>query len=313
MTFEQLIELYALHLQGLRKTPSTLRNTVSATREFARHCQANGAAQPDRVESRHYTSWLAAMKGRHLAATTIYMRQRLIRTWFAWASLREHLLMDPLKTFGLLRHPKILGRGAPSEEQVRTMLQAPACDNFVGQRDHALMEFLYGTGLRLAECAAVRVEDLELQTGSVRVLHAKGGKQRQVPLGPNLQATLAHYLQTVRPGLKPRDESLWLTVHGRPLRGHNIATLVRKYRQACQIKQFSAHSFRHAYATHMLRRGAGLVALQRLMGHSTMQMTSRYTHLVPTDLQQELLRTHPRGKRKERRRRGATAARTKTR
>lgn len=298
MTFEELFELYALHLQGLRRSVSTIRNVRNSARDLAQHCRQQGALTPDRLQLQHFTSWTAGMKAR-LKPMVIYSRQRQMRTWFAWAALRGHLLTDPLKRFIPPKHPEILSGGSPSEAEVRTMLDAPTPTQRE-KRDTALFEFLYGTGLRCAECVAVQLDDLNLEGCVVRVVHGKGGKQREVPFGDYLQGVLRRYLEEVRPSLNPRENALWLNNNGTALRTWTVESMLRKRRALCTVKRFSAHCFRHAYATHMLHRGAPLVALQRLLGHQTLQMTARYTHLVPADVQEQILKHHPRGQRKRR-------------
>jgi|GEM_PF-3990851 len=299
MTFEALMEAYDLHLKGLRRTASTRRNAFASTRDFARHCQSQGVLTPDRMEMAHFTSWVGTLKGRY-APMTLYSRQRMVRTWLRWAALRGHLLMDPLKRYTPPKHPQILGRGAPSEADVRAMLEAPTTDDPMGPRDRAIFEFLYGTGVRSAECVNVELEHLNLEACSLRIVNGKGGYHREIPFGDHLCGVLSHYLAEVRPKLRPKTTRLWVKYGGGPATGAVVMYTLKKWRKLCNLANFSAHSFRHAYATHMLRRGAPLVALQRLLGHHTLCMTSRYTHLVPADLQDELLRTHPRGKRKRR-------------
>ena len=299
MTFEALLELYALHLQGLRRSGATIKNAKVTARDLARYCQDQGVLTPDRLQLQHFVGWTTAMKARNLKAMVIYSRQRQVRTWFAWAALRGHLLTDPLKRFIPPKHPEILAGGSPSEAEVRAMLDAPV-QNRRDERDTALFEFFYGTGLRCAECVAVELDDLNLEGCFVRVLHGKGGKTREVPFGDYLQGVLRHYLAEVRPSLKPRCNALWTNNAGTGLRNGSVEKLLQKRRAACGIKGFTAHCFRHAYATHMLHRGAPLVALQRLLGHQSLQMTARYTHLVPADVQEQILKHHPRGQRKRR-------------
>lgn len=299
MTFEALLELYALHLQGLRRSGATIKNAKVTGRDLAHYCREHGVLTPDRLQLQHFVGWTTAMKARNLKPMVIYSRQRQVRTWFAWAALRGHLLTDPLKRFVPPKHPQILGGGSPSEAEVRAVLDAPVLTLFQ-KRDTALFEFFYGTGLRCAECVAVELDDLNLEGCFVRVLHGKGGKTREVPFGDHLQSVLRHYLTEVRPSLKPRCNALWVNNLGNELRNWSVDKLLQKRRAACGVKDFTAHCFRHAYATHMLHRGAPLVALQRLLGHQTLTMTSRYTHLVPSDVQDQVLQHHPRGQRKRR-------------
>lgn len=300
MTFEALIEAYRLHLLGLRRALGTVKNFRQTAADFARHCQQQGVLTPNGVHLDHFLSWIASMKAREFTAMSAYSRQRQVRSWMAWAALRGHLLMNPLRRFVPPKHPEMLGRGSPSEDQVRAMLEAPPADQLTGQRDRSIFEFLYGTGLRCAECVGVELDHLDLQNCSLRVVHAKGGRPREIPFGPHLQRVLSHYLAEIRPQFAPKGVALWVNIHGLPATNMALEQWVRKWRRKLQLTNFSTHSFRHAYATHMLHRGAPLVALQRLLGHQTLQMTARYTQLVPTDVQEEILRTHPRGKRKPR-------------
>lgn len=299
MTFEALLELYALHLQGLRRSGATIKNAKVTGRDLAHYCLEHGVQTPDRLQLQHFVGWTMAMKARNLKAMVIYSRQRQVRTWFAWAALRGHLLTDPLKRFLPPKHPEILAGGSPSEAEVRAILEAPV-QNRRDERDTALFEFFYGTGLRCAECVAVELDDLNLEGCFVRVLHGKGGKTREVPFGDYLQGVLRYYLEKVRPSLKPRCNALWINSAGKALQTYSVVSLIKKRRELCNIKRFSAHCFRHAYATHLLHRGAPLVALQRLLGHQSLLMTSRYTHLVPADVQEQILKHHPRGKLKRR-------------
>lgn len=299
MDFSELREAFVLHLQGLRRGRGTLRSFRLGANDFADFCQALGVHQPDQVEEEHFWAWVAKRK-RELSQTTIYTRQRQVRTWFAWAFLRGHLLMNPLKNLAPIAHPPHLIKGAPSEAQVLLLLQAPPEDTMIGRRDRALMEFLYGTGLRVAECSAVDVEDLDLQEAFVQVRQGKGGLQRKVPMGPNLARVLADYLENVRPTFHPRDSALWVTTRGKRIGDPTLSILVSRWGREAGLGRFRPHRLRHAYATHMLRYGAPTVALMRLLGHQTLAMVTRYTQLVPEDLKAELFRTHPRSRRRRR-------------
>ena len=297
--WEDLLEWYLRHLRGLRRSESTIKNMNNAGKSLKTYCLEQGVLWPEQMTSKHFDGWILELRRRGGAATTIYSYQRQMRTWLAWATLNEHLLTHPLKFSPPCRHPKVLGGGAPDEKQVLTMLNAPDLDSPVGQRDRALLEFLYGTGLRVGECCQVLLDHLDLAQLRLWVKLGKGGRSRQLPVGPHLGQVLTHYVETVRLQLKPRCESLWLNKLGSALSVAALEALVRGYRKQCQLEKFSCHSFRHAYATHMLQRGAHLVALQRLLGHQTLTMTARYTHLVPLDLEETLLKSHPRGRRKK--------------
>jgi site-specific recombinase XerD len=297
ITWEHLLQVYLEHLRGLRRSQSTLKNLHKAAGLLCRYCGRLGVNHPQQFTLCHFEGWVAELRARPYAPSTLYSLQRQMRTWLAWSTLQGHLLTNPIALCTPCKHPKILGGGAPSESQVLAMLNAPCRDSRLGQRDRAFLEFLYGTGLRRAECSQVLLTDLDLSARTLWVLKGKGDRSRQIPLGLHLAQILGHYIEQVRPLFHPQCDALWLNSQGQPLSPHHLDVIVRGYRKQCQLDKFSCHSFRHAYATHLLTRGAPLVALQRLLGHQTLTMTARYTHLIPLDLHESLLRHHPRGRR----------------
>lgn len=300
MTFRDLIVLYVRHLQSLRRHPSTLRNHRCVTSEFARFCQDQlGLTEPRQLQPQHFRAFLAVLAYSPLTPLVRYSRQRLLRTWLAWATYRGYLLTDPSQ--GLTtKHPPQLPRGAPSVSQVMKMLAAPDA-SWLGQRDRMLLEFLYGTGVRIGECLAIDVDDLHLDQRQVLIRHGKNGTSRVLPLATHLLNQLRHYLAEVRPRLSGADSpALWLSRKGR-LTVLAANARIRNWAQLADVP-ITAHSLRHAFATHLLARGASLVSIQRLLGHTTMKMTCRYTHLVPTDVQHAVTQHHPRGKKKRHRR-----------
>lgn len=301
MTFAELIELNQAHLRELRRHPSTLSNHRHVTTDFAAFCVAElGLADPAQLQSGHLVAYFQRLQRQPLAPLTRYSRQRLVRSWLAWATYRGYLFSDPGRDF-VMRHPPLFPRGAPSEGQVDRFLATPD-DTLLGRRDGALLEFLYGTGARIGESLAVDLADLQLEQRQVVIRHGKGGSSRVLPLGRQLVATLELYLAEVRPELEHRPcAALWLTCRGQRLVDMAAQARIRHWARQAGLR-ITAHQLRHAFATHLLGRGAPIVAVQRLLGHVRLGMTSRYTHLLTADVRQALVEHHPRGKRKRRRR-----------
>jgi len=303
MTFADLIAAYLEHLRGLRRVPSTLTNYRRCTEAFAEHCQrVHQCTNPNDVRERYLGTFLAEMKQRGLGEMTIYSRQRMVRTWFAWAHLRRHVLLDPMKDLHT-RHPSVMPKRVPSEEQVAKFL-AVSQSYESGRRDKCLLEFLYCTGLRVSECANLDLDDLNLALCEVTVRQSKTRRQRIVPFGERVRKMMAEYLEDIRPLFEPEtghEQALWISMRGHRCNIHTIEMMMRKVSRLSGVS-ITPHTLRHAYATHLLLRGANIVAVSTLLGHVRLGSTQRYTHLVPKDLQKELFATHPRGVRKKQRR-----------
>ncbi|NJL70894.1 MAG: tyrosine-type recombinase/integrase [Candidatus Competibacteraceae bacterium] len=170
------------------------------------------------------------------------------------------------------------------------------------RRDRILVEFLYGTGLRVGECVALDLSDLDLQKNQLIIDNTKTKYDRIVPFGQRLRDLMDHYLKDIRPLFEPQvgqHQALWLTRRGWRSDPINVGFAMRK-RSAELGFSITPHSLRHAYATHLLQHGASVVAVQALLGHQRLSSTQRYTHLLITDLKAEHFKTHPRARRNPR-------------
>jgi integrase/recombinase XerD len=194
-----------------------------------------------------------------------------------------------------------LGRPLPeslSEHDVEALLDSPDTDSDRGLRDRAMLELLYATGLRVSELVGLRLEQLNLRLGVVRVL-GKGGKERLVPLGDEAGHWLDRYLSGARLALlKGRGDSpaVFVTQRGGAMTRHAFWHLIRRHARAAGIhKHVSPHTLRHAFATHLLNHGADLRAVQMLLGHSDLSTTQIYTHVARARLRDLHAAHHPRG------------------
>jgi integrase/recombinase XerD len=197
--------------------------------------------------------------------------------------------------------PPKLGRSLPkalTESEVEALLQAPALDTPTGLRDRAMLELMYGTGLRVSELVALPALAINLRQGALRVM-GKGSKERLLPLGEEAQHWLERYLREARPQLagKSAEARLFVGSGGAPLSRQQFWLTVKKLalRAGVASDKVSPHGLRHSFATHLLNHGADLRALQMLLGHSSLSTTQIYT-LVAREGLKNLHRTHhPRG------------------
>ncbi len=198
-----------------------------------------------------------------------------------------------------------------SEQEMIALLAAPAGDEPLGRRDHAMLELFYASGLRLSELAGLDIDDVNLSAKMVRVL-GKGSKQRLVPFNTSTASAIRAYLRdrailtrgnalvgTGRRGRGPADaDALFVNYRGGRLSVRSIDRLVRRYVAACSSRLgISPHALRHSFATHLLQRGADLRAIQELLGHARLSTTQRYTHVNAAQLLEVYRKSHPRARR----------------
>ena len=275
-------------------------NTLAAYRRdltlFARHLQPRALPDAQEVDIQAYFS------ARHTQtrATTANRRLSVLRRYFRWG-LREGLVrQDPTLRLDAakqaLRVPKTL-----SEAQVEALLGAPDTQDDLGVRDRTMLELMYASGLRVSELVDLRVLDLGLNEGVVRVL-GKGAKERLVPFGEVAGWWLQRYLQQARPAMlgAKQTQDLFVTVRGSTAGSAMTRvmfwSLVKRYAMQAGIHApLSPHTLRHAFATHLLNHGADLRSVQLLLGHADISTTTIYTHVARERLAALHAKHHPRG------------------
>jgi integrase/recombinase XerD len=237
-------------------------------------------------------------EGRPYAATTVARALSTVRSFHRFA-LREGLAeRDPAAGVVRPRLPRALPHPLRQDE-VEDLLEAPPPDTPSGLRDRALLESLYGAGLRVSEATGLDVDDLDLDAGSVRVL-GKGGKERDVPLGRYAREALSSYLEGGRPYLASARTrgALFLNARGGRLTRQSVARLVSRYARGTGItRSVSPHDLRHSFATHLLDGGADVRVVQELLGHASVATTQIYTLVTAEHLREAYERAHPRARR----------------
>lgn len=200
----------------------------------------------------------------------------------------------------LIDSPK-LGRSLPgtiSESQVDALIEAPEILDPIGLRDRAMLELIYATGLRVTELVELKISQVSLLQGVLRVT-GKGNKERLVPMGDQAVEWIERYQLESRPVLmqgKGTSEQLFVTQRGSGMTRQAFWYLIKRYALIAHISQkISPHTLRHAFATHLLNHGADLRVVQLLLGHTDLSTTQIYTHVAQTRLQELHQKHHPRG------------------
>lgn len=230
---------------------------------------------------------------------SVRSRGRLVSTlrrFFAFALQVGAIQTNPAAQ---LKQPRT-GRRLPgtlSEREVEALLAAPSMTRPNEARDRAMLELLYATGLRVTELVSLRLIQVNLRQGVVKVI-GKGEKERLVPLGEHAAETLGCYLADARPALvtPASDDVLFPGRGGQPLTRQAFWHAIKRYAQRVGIQRdISPHTLRHAFATHLINHGADLRVVQLLLGHSNISTTQIYTHVAQTRLKALHSAHHPRG------------------
>jgi integrase/recombinase XerD len=302
---DQAIDSFLQHLiveKGFsRNTWEAYRNDLSQFWEFLQG-RLNGAANGDspwRLVSldllNEYIGNLRGAKG--YRDTTTARKVAAIKSFFGFLSEEGAIAEDPTEALGTPR----VGRTLPkclSEEEVNRLLDVAYQEGSKeGQRDAAILELLYATGLRVGELVSLNIQDIDFQESYIRCW-GKGAKERIAYLYPKALAELKRYLAEARAalvGAHKGENALFVNHRGERLTRQWVWTILKTYGAKAGIKQnITPHTLRHSFATHLLQNGASLRHVQELLGHSSISTTQVYTHLTGNYLHQEYEKSHPR-------------------
>ena len=276
------------------------KNTLAAYRRdlalFAQWLRAQRGKSLDGALESDLQAYMGARLSDRGKATSANRRLTVFKRYFRWA-LREHrIAADPsLRLAPARQMPRAIK--TLSEKQVDDLLGAPDVATPLGLRDRAMLELMYASGLRVSELVGLRVLDMSLNDGVLRVL-GKGSKERLVPFGGEARRWIERYLAEARPAIleSQQTQDLFVTARGAGMTRVMFWVIVKKTAQAAGIHSpLSPHTLRHAFATHLLNHGADLRAVQLLLGHADISTTTIYTHVARERLKQMHAKHHPRG------------------
>jgi integrase/recombinase XerC len=271
-------------------------------RQFVAWAERGACPSPDRVDHATLRRYLAYLTTRQFARRSIARKAASLRAYLRYLHRRGVIATDPGRS---LRTPKGEARlpRVPRQAEAGALLDTASAAELedddegaaVAWRDLAVLEVLYGAGLRVSECCGLTLESLNISRGFVTVL-GKGAKQRRVPLGEPARAALRGYLAHGRPELvteRTPADAVFLNARGRRLTTRDARRIVARH-PLPDGQALHPHALRHAYATHLLERGADLRAVQELLGHTDLATTQIYTHLTRERLRAVYDATHPR-------------------
>ena len=251
-----------------------------------------------RVDTLAVRSYLASLHRSHLASRSLARHLSTLRSFFRWACREGHVEKNPARALPSPRLPRTLPR-AMTQPDTKRLLETDEEGSFP-ERDRALFELLYATGLRVSEAAGLDLEDVDFSSRLLRVL-GKGNKERIAPFGEEAGDALSDYLpareQRRRVGREAGvddGEPVFVNSRGGRLTTRSMARLLKLRLRAAGLSiEISPHSLRHSFATHLLEAGADLRAIQELLGHASLSTTQKYTHLDAARLREVYRRSHP--------------------
>ncbi|CDM65335.1 tyrosine recombinase XerD subunit [Pyrinomonas methylaliphatogenes] len=306
MEMENLLAQFFDHLRYERNASEhTLRNYAIDLGQFYDYLAPadpkTGARRPiDVRQIDHITirEWLAHLHAAKKKRTSMARKLAALRTFFQFLIREGVLESNPAKLVSTPRRERKLPTCLTIEEVIR-FIETPDVSTDLGKRDRAILEMLYGTGMRVSELVKLNVSDVDFRNRTVRVT-GKRRRQRIVPFGePALHALLQYmtvrenFLRNAPPAA--RDErALFLNYQGTRLTTRSVGRMVDKYIELCAgIHNISPHSLRHTFATHLLDSGADLRDIQELLGHARLSTTQIYTHVSLEKLIEVYDKTHP--------------------
>jgi len=286
------LDAYMAWMRGRGASPATLRAYGADLRQLDRWLEAAGRSPEaaDDLLMRRYAAHLGMLR---YAPATSARKLSAARGAYAFMLDRGDVARNPA---ALVPGPRRVRKlpATLSETEVERLLDRPLAQEPRRLRDRAMIELLYGCGLRAAEACGLRTGDVNADEATVRVT-GKGGKERIVPLGGAAAGALRRYLVEGRPELgAATTDHMFVSVRGRPLGPSDVRRAVRRELDAAGLAERSPHALRHTFATHLLEHGADLRSIQHLLGHASVGTTQVYTHVSVRHLRAAHAASHPR-------------------
>ena len=286
---------YASYLRLERcSSDNTITSYVRDVTQFCRYLEEVEETELLQCAQEHIERYIAYMTGRGKSAASVARSVASPKSFYSYLLSQGVVRSNPAKHTAAVRTerklPQIL-----SGKEVDLFLEQPQCVDPKGYRDHAMLELLYATGIRVSELIGLNVEDVNLPAGLIRCVSR--GKERIIPLYAAAVKALTDYVRDIRPQLvlTPREPALFVNMSGERMSRQGFWKIVKYYQEKAQIdKDITPHTLRHSFAAHLLENGADLRSIQEMLGHADISSTQIYSHMVKQKLQDVYHKAHPR-------------------
>ncbi len=285
----------------LKKEKGVSKNTIDAYRRDLDQYRVflekyHHISKPKQIHEKHVEGFLKSLN-KKVSSKTVARKLTSIKSFHHFLVLEKEVESDITKHFATPKTQKSLPK-VLSVEQVVSLLEQVDKNTDLGLRNKALLELIYGSGLRVSELLDIEIEDIHLNQGYV-IVHGKGSKDRMVPISDMASIALKHYMINARENLiKHKKEShLFLNQNGERLSRQGFFKVLKKLASDAGIESdCSPHTLRHSFATHLLENGMDLRTLQTLLGHEDISTTQIYTHISQKRIKEIYQKAHPRAK-----------------
>jgi integrase/recombinase XerD len=297
----ELLFAFKQHLQAHGRSPATVDLYTDQAGCFLKSIAACDIRQ---VTKSHIEAYIAGLyehrtiEGRPYSTGTLCVKVRAVKRLFEYLESANIIFINPCESIREPQKDKTLPRHVLTAKEMQKLLDQPNLGLMTGIRDRAVLEVFYSTGIRLEELCALTVFDADLAGGMIRVNKGKGQKDRVVPMGRHAVKCLREYITQARPRLTKKNRKtrhLFVNCYGGPLSSQVVGIMIRTCARKAGIgKQVTAHCLRHTFATALVKNGADIRAVQKMLGHVDLKTTEQYIRSLGLDIKAVHQKTHPR-------------------
>ena len=273
-----------------QNTISSYLRDVTQFAEYLQSGQKRGLREADGATIETYMHW---MQGRGKSAASVTRFLASIKSFYNFLVVNRDLPANPAKGISAekseRKYPEVL-----TSKEVELFLEQPQCVDAKGFRDHAMLELLYATGIRVSELISLNLEDFNAAGGFIRC--ESRGKERVIPLYHTAIKAIQDYVKNIRPQLiaDTEERALFVNMNGERMSRQGFWKIIKFYQEKAGIqKDITPHTLRHSFAVHLLENGADLRSIQEMLGHADISSTQIYTHVVKRQLKDVYQKAHP--------------------
>ena len=286
---------YRVYLTGERHaSPNTVSSYLRDVAQFAEYLAEHENCEVHLATSQMIQEYMGWMQGQGKSAASITRFLASVKSFYNFLLSAGAVKANPAKSISADRaerkYPEIL-----TSKEVELFLEQPRCVDAKGYRDHAMLELLYATGIRVSELISLDLKDLNLSAGFIRC--ASRGKERIIPLYHTAVKALQDYVRDIRPQLiaDGGEQALFVNMNGERMSRQGFWKIIKYYQEKAGIeKDITPHTLRHSFAVHLLENGADLRSIQEMLGHADISSTQIYAHLMKSKIQDVYAKAHPR-------------------
>ena len=289
------VSLYHDYLtQEKHAAANTLSSYMRDLTQFQMWLIASGSPDLRKVKKDMIGDYLMSLTRQGKSPATVTRCTASIKSFYNFMTKNGHMKANPAKSVAAMKverkYPQIL-----TSKEVELFLDQPKCVDEKGFRDHAMLELLYATGIRVSELIGLDVSDVNLSIGFVRCRNK--GKERSIPLYHGAVKALQDYIFNIRPRLVSSEEetALFVNMNGERMSRQGFWKIIKYYQEKAEInKEITPHTLRHSFAVHLLENGADLRYIQEMLGHADISSTQIYTQVINKQLKDVYTKAHPR-------------------